>query len=330
MREPPAGGIRSAVNDSHGPSSIEWIEWLSLAAGARSIYSCSAMSVHARTPRFEPALEERRVAHAFASSAEAVILDLEDAVAHARKRAARETVAATPPSHRPRTYVRINPVGIDGWEGDLEVAAGVASVVVVPKVASAADIHAVAAGLDASGGQTSIVALVETAERVGALDAVGGASARVAWLALGLADLSLDLGITSEPPGPLAQHAGCDVSLASRRRGVAPPLDSAHPRLRDLDALREEAAAARSIGFGEACIQPEQLEIVAAEFTPPQEAIEHATAVIADFQAAERLGEAAAEVAGHLVDYPIAERAADLRAQAGESVEWRRRGRPSS
>jgi citrate lyase subunit beta/citryl-CoA lyase len=118
--------------------------------------------------------------------------------------------------------------------------------------------------------------------------------------------------------------------LASRRHRLAPPLDSAHPTIGDIEGLRVDAENARAIGFGgKACVHPEQLKPIAAAFVASEEQIVRARAILAAFEVAERRGQGATTLDGQLIDYPVADRAAAVLAAAGETTQWQRDGRNS-
>ena len=249
------------------------------------------------------------------------IVDLEDGVSRDRKaearKAARELLGGRE-GLGPLAFVRINsPAGAEG-RADLEAAvmpqlAGV----MVPKVGSAAQIEMLDWSLTrleracgAPEGQVSVLPLLETAAGLEAAREIARSSPRVCALALGVADLSADLGARIGPSSPLLAAARAELVVACRSAGVGPPLDPVHLDLLDLAGLRAEAVAARQMGFqGKACIHPRQAEVVAAVFAPTPEEREWAERLLSAFAAAEQEGRSALVVDGEFVDYAVVARA---------------------
>lgn len=259
----------------------------------------------AATALFVPGHRADRFEKALAAGADVVIIDLEDAVGAEHKQAARESAfAALTDNRRIRTAVRINPVDDPGRVADLDMLASVVAAdtsrltgVLIPKAEDPADLAAVSARL---GDDVPLVPLVETAAGLAAAEDLARAS-QVVRLAFGAIDFGVDVDATSET---IIDHARCEIVLASRRAGLAAPLDSPHPEFRDLDVVRHRAVASRSLGFGgQLCIHPAQIDVVASCFRPTAEDVAWAEKVVA-------LGDGSAtQLEGQMVDRPIFARA---------------------
>jgi citrate lyase subunit beta/citryl-CoA lyase len=268
---------------------------------------------------FVPATSPEKAEKAFASIADGVILDLEDAVALAEKPQARENALRLLKTRRPtRVYLRVNAISSPHCFDDLQ-AASLAELdgIVLPKAESAAELAMVdwvLAQFEAKAGKAvggiEIVPIVETARGVAAATKIATASKRLRRLAFGAVDLALDMDIDlTDETGALAQ-ARFALTLASRRAGLQGPLDTVFVDIRDPDGLRAAALRARAMGFsGKACIHPAQLEVVNAVFTPSEAELARAREIVAAFEAAEAAGAAAVSVGGVMVDYPVVEKA---------------------
>ena len=283
-----------------------------------------------RTLLFAPGNHPRRIEKAFTLGADGVILDLEDSVPSAEKAATRAPVAQA--LAQPRTcrgYVRVNAMGTPYCYGDLvaTVATGVDGVV-LPKVESAADLHAIdwlIANLEREKGlqvgALDLIPIIETAWGVSRIERILQARTlkpysgvwRVRRVAFGAADLSTDLGISPAPDEAELEYARARVVLASRAGGLEGPLDSPWFRLKDLDGFSAAIARSRRAGFqGRLCIHPDQVALANEGYAPTAEEIAAAERIVAAFRAAEASGAAAIQVDGQMVDYPIAQRAERL------------------
>lgn len=232
-----------------------------------------------------------------AERADAVVLDLEDAVAPADKPAAREALAASSLDPE-RTIVRVNGVRSGELEADLAALAGTRyRTVMLPKAESAADVGAVAG--------FQVVALVETARGVVAASEIAAAEAVVA-LMWGAEDLVASLGGTSSrgPDGGyrgVAAHARSAVLLAAAAVGKA-AIDAVHTDLADLEGLRAEAEDAAASGFAAtACLHPDHVPVIRAAYRPGEEQVAWAERVLA--AAATQPGVFSFE--GQMIDEPV-------------------------
>ena len=269
-----------------------------------------------RSFMFTPANHPRRVEKVFQIGADAVILDLEDAVAVAEKVGARDdVVAAFSGSQRDCLhYVRINSVETEFWRDDIQATVGSwLDGVVVPKVESAVALleveRAIAeaenkAGLEA--GCLDILPIIETAKGVEAAAEIATAGSRVRRFAFGGGDYTLDLDYEWSADEDVLAYARARLSHASRLGGLLPPIDTVVLQINDDARFTASAQRGRKFGFGgKLCIHPSQVPLTNAIFSPSAEEIAHATAVVAAFEAAEASGSASIQLDGYFIDYPI-------------------------
>ena len=276
---------------------------------------------------FAPGNHSRRVEKAFNVGADAVILDLEDAVATAEKPAARKAVAAAlAQPRRCRGYARVNAPSTEFCYADLVavIGPGIAGVV-LPKIESAADLHAMdwlIASLERERGiavgSLELIPIIETAVGMHRIDRIVQARGlrpyegrwRVRRLAFGAADYAAEVGLAPGLDEAELSDARARVVLASRAAGLEGPLDSPWFHLREADAFSRALERSRRSGFqGRLCIHPDQVQPVNAAYAPSREEIERAERIVAAFDAAEASGAAAIQVDGLMVDYPVVFRA---------------------
>jgi citrate lyase subunit beta/citryl-CoA lyase len=268
---------------------------------------------------FAPGNHARRVEKALSLDADAVILDLEDAVATAEKPATREMVAAA--SGRPRRgllYVRVNAVDTEFCYGDLVaiVRSGLDGVI-LPKVESAAGLATIdwlLAQLERDRGLLpggiDLIPIIETARGLGGLGAILATGTRVRRVAFGAGDFTLDVNMVWSRDETELAHARSAIVTASRAAGIQAPLDTVWVDLTDRDGLEASARTALGYGFqGKMCIHPDQIAVVNRVFTPSDAEIAFAERVAAAFTKAEAEGSAAIQLDGKFIDYPIVYRA---------------------
>jgi citrate lyase subunit beta/citryl-CoA lyase len=259
-----------------------------------------------RSYLFAPGHNPRLLIKVFDAGADAVMLDLEDAVPPAAKETAREMVSEALAAKE--ACVRINPVRTRACEADLMMVAGRAAGIRIPKVESAEDAQWVA---DRAPG-TPLICAIESARGVLAAREIATADG-VRHLSMGGVDLRRDLG--SGDGNLQTLHVRSHLVIVSRAAGLAPPIDSVYPYLQDDQGLREQAVFARSLGFfGKSAIHPRQLPAIHAAFTPSEVELAWAREVVDAFEAAG--GDALQMPSGELVDVPVAERARRMLALA--------------
>jgi citrate lyase subunit beta/citryl-CoA lyase len=255
-----------------------------------------------RAVLFVPGDRPERFDKALAAGADAVVIDLEDAVDQSRKEIAREALRTwLHPSHA--VIVRINGPNTPWFVADVALAAtpGVAAVM-LPK-AERTDTLSI---LTAAGTQ-AIFPLIETAAGIAALGSVAGAPG-VQCLVFGSIDLQLDLGWRDAHEDDLLLFRS-QMVLASRLAGIAPPIDGVTMAINEDARLQVDALRARRLGFGgKLCIHPRQVAPVRAAFAPTPAEISWAESILA---AAAANPSGAFAFNGEMVDKPVL-----LRAQA--------------
>ncbi|WP_417722329.1 HpcH/HpaI aldolase/citrate lyase family protein [Salipiger sp.] len=260
-----------------------------------------------RAPLFVPADRPERFAKAAASGADAVILDLEDAVAAESKDRAR--AALTCAFTDLPVIVRINATGTPWHEADLAaVRALPVAGVMLPKAEGPVSVATVCRAL---AGHAPVLALVESA--LGLANARGiAALPGVARLVFGSVDYCADLGCAHLREGLLP--ARTELVLASRLAGKAAPLDGVTVQLDDPAVTADDARHARDLGMGgKLCIHPKQTAGVLQAFLPSEAEIGWARRVLAS-------GDGAVSVDGAMVDEPVRLRARTILADAGQAA----------
>lgn len=267
---------------------------------------------------FVPATRPERIAKALASGAGAVIADLEDAVAPDDKAAARTALLAAiqtlASEQRGRLLVRTNAAGTP-WHAD-DVAAVAACVAqglagaMVAKAESAAVLQAMARAL---GPQGLLLPLVESNAGLDALDALARAP-QVVRLAFGHLDFQVDLGMACGADEAELLPVRLALVRASRRAGLAAPVDGVTTATDDSERLARDTARSRRMGFGaKLCIHPAQVMPVQAAFAPSPDELAWARRVL---EAAPAHGGAVFRLEGRMVDAPVLALAARLVARA--------------
>ena len=257
------------------------------------------MSRPYRSVLYIPGSNERALEKARGLAADAIIFDLEDAVAPAEKPAARATLkAALAEDYGPRArIVRINGLDTEWGRDDAAAFATGADAVLVPKVSTPADLDAVAALT----GDTQLWAMMETA--LGMLNAAAiAAHPRLEGMVMGTNDLAKELGSRNRPDR-LAMQTGLGLCLLAARAHGRVIVDGVFNAFKDEDGLRAECEQGRDMGFdGKTLIHPAQLEIANAAFAPAEEEVALARRQIEAFEAALAEGKAVAVVDGRIVE----------------------------
>ena len=255
-----------------------------------------------RTLLFVPGDRPERFAKALAAGADAVCIDLEDAVAPAAKAGARETVRAFLADRTggdgAHLGVRVNAVGEPAAAEDLAMlAAAQVRFVMVPKVQGAADLAQATAALGP--GAPPLWQIVESAEAIRCVWEIAAAPG-VGGVLFGGADYAADLGCTLEWDALL--YARGALAAACARAGVE-LMDVPHLDVPDLADLEASTRRVKAMGFtGRACIHPSQVAPVAGVFAPTAAELERARRVCEAFDAA---GGAAALLDGKLIELPV-------------------------
>lgn len=266
--------------------------------------------VRLRSFLFVPGDRPDRMEKALRAGADALILDLEDAVAPSAKPEARRNVAQFLNTHSTaKLWVRINP--LDGEESDKDLAAALPSHpegIVLPKAEGGASVAELTRRLTSQGNVSAQILAIatETPAAMFQLGTYGGAK-RLAGLTWGAEDLPTAIGAATsrEPDGrftPPYEVARSLCLFGAAAAGVA-PIETVYPAFRDLDGLAVYAARARRDGFtGMMAIHPDQVPVINAAFTPSEAEVSHARAVIAAFEA--NPGAGALSLDGRMIDRP--------------------------
>ena len=269
-----------------------------------------------RSYLFAPGHNAKLLDRVFTAGADALMLDLEDAVPPAAKDLARRMVAAKladPPAATPsgpvRAWVRVNAARTDLCASDLDAVAADAYGIRIPKAESPEDVAWVA---DRAPGKP-IICAIENARGVLAAQEIAAAPG-VRHLAMGGVDLQRDLNTTGGNSQTL--YVRSHLVICSRAAGIEPPIDSVYPYLQDTEGLRQQACFSRSLGFfGKSAIHPSQLPIIHTAFSPRDDELHWARGVLRAFD--EASGAAIRLPGGEFVDLPVAERARKILQLAG-------------
>ena len=267
-----------------------------------------------RSTLYIPATRPELYEKALASDADAVIIDLEDAVAPDRKAEGRAALVellgggrsggARPPKP---VYVRINALGTVLAQADVEAVAGLPLAGVrVPKVESAEQVRTVAGWLDGTGFE--LWCLIESAVGLERAFEIASAHPSVASISVGEVDLGASLRITAD--AGFAYARGRCVA-AARAAGLDSPMLSVYTHVKDTDGLRTSCVAGKALGyFGRNCIHPGQIGTVNEVFTPSEEDVMQAKEVIAIMAGAVETGAGALALPdGRFLDIAFIEQA---------------------
>ncbi|MCR4265296.1 CoA ester lyase [Nitratireductor sp. ZSWI3] len=260
-------------------------------------------------PLFVPADRAERIPKAAAARPDAVIVDLEDAVAPAAKPGARSGLAAAlgPARLGVPILVRVNAAGTAWHRDDLAACADLPlTAIMLPKAETAEEVSRAAA---ASG--HPVIALVETARGLHAVAEFAGIAAR---LAFGSIDYAADIGAGHTREALLCARSM--LVIAARAAGRPAPLDGVTVAIDDAEALADDCRHALSLGMtGKLLIHPRQIAPARRAFTPGPAELDWARSILA----AVPHGGGAAKVNGTMVDAPVIRRAEQIvrRAEAG-------------
>lgn len=271
-----------------------------------------------RSLLFVPGDRPDRMEKALGAGADALILDLEDAVTLANKAAARTAIAAFLAQPRTTTlFVRINPLDSGLAEDDLAaVLPARPDGIVLPKAEGGTTLAALDARLD--GAIMILPIATETAAAMFALGSYGGVTPRLAGLTWGAEDLPAALGASTarERDGSYTapyQLARSLTLFAAHAAGVA-AFETVYPDFRDLDGLAAYATRGRRDGFtGMMAIHPAQVAVINAAFTPSVDEIARARMIVDLFAA--NPGAGALNLDGRMIDAPHLKAARALLAQ---------------
>lgn len=252
---------------------------------------------------FVPGTRPERFAKALDSAADAVIIDLEDAVAEDDKDQARAAIRAAWPNfsaqQKKRLVIRSNSPGSKFYAADLILVQELdAACLLIPKSESLDQINGAAQILP----NTAIIPMIETATGLDRLNEIAN-SEQVLRLALGNIDLQADLGMICDPQETELQTARFQIVLASRLAQITPPIDGVTPSTDDIKRITDDAERAKRMGFGgKLCIHPKQVGLIKDAFTPTAEEIAWAHRVI---EADKDSKGGAVKLDGRMIDRPV-------------------------
>lgn len=267
----------------------------------------------ARSILFVPGHRPERFAKALATGADAVVIDLEDAVPAGEKAAARQAVLARPaPPAGVALGVRMNPVPTPEGIADLAalIEAAAPDFLILPKAEAAAELSIVARAFARHARPPQLIALIESAEGLAnatAIAAVPGCAA----LAMGGIDLAADLGCAVAWEPLLPHRAALVLAAARHGRGV---VDVPFVSLDDEAGLTEETRRVQALGFtAKLAIHPRQVAVIQGVLTPTEEEVARARKIVAAMEAA---AGGVCVVDGKMVDLPVLRAAQRVLARA--------------
>jgi citrate lyase subunit beta/citryl-CoA lyase len=282
---------------------------------------------------FVPGDSEKKMTKGQSTAASALILDLEDAVAIERIEIARGMVKeflASRPDRSQQLWVRINPLGTPLSLPDLiAIVSGGPDGILLPKVESAKDIMVLDHYLTALEQREGIAAgsirimpvATETPQAMFALDTYRGASPRLVGLTWGAEDLSTALGASTNRVDSgeyeFTYQLARSLCLLGAHAAGLQAIDTITPDFRDHERLKREVRASRRAGFtGKIAIHPDQVDGINHGYSPDDEEVRHATAVVDAFERA--AGAGAVQLEGKMLDKPHLTQALRVLAMAGK------------
>ena len=282
-----------------------------------------------RSMLFLPGNTPRMLINGAFLGADAIIFDLEDAVAPAEKDAARILVRNTMrymDLGGCEVIVRINSIDTAFWKADLEqILPEKPGLILLPKTGSAADVREADAciteledRLGLARNTVRLMPLIETALGVENAYAIASACSWVAALFLGAEDLTADLRCQRTKAGREIEYARTRLVTAARAAGVD-VYDTPFTDVNDDEGIEVDAALAKALGFtGKASISPRHVEAINRVFSPTQKEIDYAYEVMEAIRVAKEQGKGAIALYGKMIDAPIVARAEQTIAAAKE------------
>lgn len=282
-----------------------------------------------RSLLFAPGDDLRKLSKAAQSSADAVILELEDGVASDRKAIARQTVreaAAALDFGRREKLIRVNDVATPFFEADVRETIGTRpDGFVLPKVESAGDVRRICNLIDVAerergwpAGGIGLIILIETPRGILNLREICEADARLRAIIFGAEDYASFIGARRTREASEVLFARSAVVNACGAFNLQ-PIDMVFIDFNDAAGLEQECMRGRQLGFaGKQVIHPKQIEIVNRCFTPSAEEITWARRVMDAFRASQHAGRGAFALDGKMIDLPVVRQAERILAQVDE------------
>lgn len=261
-----------------------------------------------RSALFVPSSEQKRIDKATTIPADAIIFDLEDAVAPSEKSRARDLLVAALTSGafaNRQLIVRVNGLNSPWFEDDMIAIkkAGCCDVM-LPKCESSADIQRVREVLTAP--DTRIFALIETAMGVLSVKDIAAALNSSEALCFGHVDFAADMGLsTADASVGIIHHARCQVVLAAKANGLL-AIDNVCTDVKDETLIKEDTLTGKHLGYtGKLCVHPHQVAIINAVYTPSDEQVARANAMLSAWDEAQSRGLGAIQFENKMVDLPV-------------------------
>ncbi|TDQ59406.1 citrate lyase subunit beta/citryl-CoA lyase [Mesocricetibacter intestinalis] len=290
-----------------------------------------------RSLLFVPGANAAMVSNSFIYPADAIIFDLEDAVALQEKDSARLLVAHAlqHPFYREReSIVRVNPLDSEFGMADLHtiIRAGV-DIIRMPKTETARDvidmdnaISEIELACGRSPGTTAILAAIESPLGITQANQIATASKRLMGIALGAEDYVRNLKTERSPQGTELLFARCSILQAARAAGIQ-AFDTVYSDSENDAGFLREAALIKQLGFdGKSLINPRQIELLHNLFAPTEQQVEQARRIIEAAQEAEQCGLGIVSLNGKMIDAPVIERAKMLLERAKSGIREEQEG----
>jgi citrate lyase subunit beta/citryl-CoA lyase len=272
---------------------------------------------------YSPGSDARKITKAMSLESDGVIFDLEDAVSPDQKSAARATVVQFLGECERRAnkelLVRVNQVATNlGVQDLLAVVPAKPDTLIIPKACVrdiiAADV--IISGIEASTGMVpgsvGMIPLVETVEGLETVTEIIRAARRITGVQLGAEDFTKELGITRTKGGAEIVYARNRMTIACRSFGID-AIDTPFTDYKDEAGLVDDIAYCKSIGMtAKTAIHPAQIQCINAAFTPAENEVIEARAIVAAYEDAVARGLGACSFNGKMIDVPVAERARNL------------------
>ncbi len=271
---------------------------------------------------FVPGADRKKIDKALSLGADAVILDLEDAIAPGEKDRARTVVREIlQSSGLPPVFVRVNGAETRHVLKDLQAVAGTGLAgIMLAKAETAEEVRKVSwlLGLleeeqGPARGSMELVPFIESARGIENAGAIASSCPRVKKLAFGGNDYTADIWTSYSGDGTELFYARAKLVNASRAAGIEPPLDTVCPMIKDTDTLRKDAAEAKKMGFqGKLVIHPAQIQPVIEIFSPTADEVAAAKKIVAAYEEAKAAGRGVVQLDGQMVEAPVAARAKQI------------------
>lgn len=272
-----------------------------------------------RSLLFVPASSQKMIRKAVNVPADAIILDLEDAVSPDEKQSARgnitDAISVLRPSGK-EIIVRVNAIDTAWGINDLlQLATARPDTVMVPKANQnnivVADMILGAMESDESN-PIGIIALVETPTGLLDINSILVASNRINGVLLGAEDLTREMGIERTESGEEITYARSVLTMSAAAHKVS-MIDTPFTDIKNLEGLAADTTRAKALGCsGKACIHPSHIECINASFTPDESSIAQAKEVVEAYELACKEGKGACMFNGKMLDLPVVERAKNL------------------